>query len=146
MSTRRWQWAALTLALAASLVWAFAPTISSQSASGAAASTGTGQVLHVATSSQRLSLLQAEGPSVLFALLLPVAATLVPLLVTERYARLVALGGAVLLVLFVLAALFSVGVGYLPALALAVVAVARGNPGRRRPSTGGHPAVADASG
>jgi hypothetical protein len=143
VSTRRWQWAAVALTLVASLTWAFAPTSSSVSTSATPGDTG--QAVEVATSSEQLSLLQVEGLSVLPALLLPVAVVLVPLLVGVRYARLVALGCVVLLVLFVLAALFSIGAGYLPGLVLAVVAVARGNPGRPA-SAGGPAAVADAAG
>lgn len=140
MTARRWQWAALALALLAGLFWAFAPVVSESWASGSSSPSG-GRVVDSGT--RHLSLLQSEGPSVLPALLTPVLLTALPLPLS-RCARAVAVGCAVLLLLFVLAALFSVGVGYLPSLALAVVAVVRGTPGRaRRPR---QPAVADAPG
>lgn len=145
MSTRRWQWGAFALALLASLAWALVPTVSASSVSASEATGHPGSVIEVGTSSGYLNLVQADGPSVLFALLLPVAATLLPLLIPEAYARLIALGCTVLLVLFLLAALFSVGIGYLPALVLAVVAVARGNPGRSTRADAHH-AVADTAG
>jgi hypothetical protein len=73
----------------------------------------------------------------------PVLLTALPLPLS-RCARPVAVVCAVLLLLFVLAALFSVGVGYLPALVLAAVAAVHGTPGRpRRPR---QTAVADAPG
>lgn len=99
---RRWFVAALLLTAAASVILLLAPLSSEQNAGGAV---------------ERRSLLAAEGPGVAVLLAVPLLVCALPVLIPRPA---VAWGSAALLAAGVLVGLASVGLYYLPVLALLV--------------------------
>lgn len=109
-----WQLAAVALAVVASVLLLVVPTGTSET------TTSTGE-----HTSESTTLLGTEGPSVLWPLLVPVLLTLVPLLVSRRLRPAVSITCTVLLAVGVILAVLSIGVFFVPALVLAVIACVR---------------------
>lgn len=113
MEAQRWRWLTLGAAVATGAVLAFAPIVSTSSCS--ATSTGVSSC----TSSNE-SLVANEGATVLLVLLLPAVIALVPVgMRTQRSTTVV----AVLLTVCALLGVASIGIFFIPTVALAWVAV-----------------------
>lgn len=113
MDAQRWRWLTLGAAVATGAALAFAPIVSTSSCS--ATSTGVSSC----TSSHE-SIVANEGSTVLLVLLLPAMMALVPVVVRTRRSTIM---GAALLTVSALLALASIGMLYIPTVALAWVAV-----------------------
>ena len=127
--SRSWQMASSACAILAALALLFLPLGSSQSATA----DGAGNIAISAVT--HTTLLQTEGPTVLFVLAVPVLLTLIGFLSPMR--RAAAVVSASLLGLGVLVAAMSIGVFFVPALVCSIVAIVRSRRFSPAPKTSG---------
>lgn len=117
--SRPWQLASSACAVAAAFGLVFLPTVSSETSyADSAGNVGTSAITHT-------TLLQMEGPSVLFTLAVPVVLTLAGLLAPTRARRSVSVVSTSLMGVYVLLGAMSLGVFFVPALVCSIVAIAR---------------------
>jgi hypothetical protein len=134
--SRPWQLASSACAVAAALGLVFLPTGSSQTSNAdSAGNVVTSAITHT-------TLLQSDGPSVLFILGVPVVLTLVGLLAPERARRSVSVVSTSLLGICVVLGAMSIGVFFVPALVCSIVAVARSQHPLPVPATPGNAVTA----
>lgn len=105
------QWIALGLAVAASAFLTFLPVYSGVTSDSNGTST-----------EARATLVQVNGPSVLILLAVPVVISLVPLLAHGRAWPLLSIVAAILLGIAVLLGILSIGVFFVPALIVEIIA------------------------
>lgn len=112
---------AVVLAVAAAIVLSTVPVYSGEQSS--TSSTGAPVVMHTSQ-----TVLQVMGGGYLVILLLPAIVLAIPLLLRGRAASVGALAAAVLVGMFVVLGILSIGLFYLPAAVCAVVAAALPSP------------------
>lgn len=120
-----WHLVAFALAVLAAVGLLVLPTVATSSASVEAGGT-------VSRTEGSATLLETEGASALVLVAVPVALTLIPLLVSDRRRRWTTIVCTVLLAVGVLLALMSIGVAFVPALAALIVACLRSPAARRQ--------------
>jgi hypothetical protein len=126
--SRPWQLASSACAIAAAAGLAFIPTggsgLSTQSAVvDSAGNITTGTITNTIT---HVTLLQAQGPSVLVILSIPLMLTLIGLLSPKGARQTTTLVSTIALGLFVTAGMLTIGVFFVGALVCSIVAIARG--------------------
>jgi hypothetical protein len=125
--SRPWQLASSACAIAAAAGLAFIPTdtsLSSQSAVvDSAGNITTGTITNTIT---HVTLLQAQGPSVLVILSIPLMLTLIGLLSPRGARQTTTLVSTIALGLFVTAGMLTIGAFFVGALVCSIVAIARG--------------------
>ncbi len=114
-----WQLAACACSVVAAFGLAFIPLGGSQTSyADSAGNVSIGPVTH-------LSLLQSQGPSVLFILAVPVVLTLIGVLSPARLRLVASVVSTSLLGLFAFVGMLSVGLFFIPAVLCSTVAIAR---------------------
>jgi hypothetical protein len=125
--SRPWQLASSACAIAAAAGLAFIPTGSSLT-SGSAVVDSAGNITAETTTHTitQITLFQAQGPSVLVILSIPVVLTLIGLLCPRGARQTTTLVSTIVLGLFVTAGMLTIGVFFVAALACSIVAIAQG--------------------
>lgn len=127
----RWLFAALLLAVLASLVLAFAPLNTQETVSGESEPRPSATVepdsapIGAKVRTDRLSLVQSEGWRMAWILTIPVVVCLIPLLASARMRRPLAIGAAALLGPAIVVTGLSIGPYYLPSEILMIIAAFR---------------------
>ncbi len=123
MTARKLTLGAFIASLLLGAVMAFAPLVSTESSSSSAVVSG-GNVI-VQTTSRSVSLVASQGPWVLVPIGIPVALTLLALLVPRRTVRIVV---AALLWVGCVLGILSIGLFFVPAAVLMTIAAAMNDP------------------
>jgi hypothetical protein len=126
--SRPWQLASSACAIAAAAGLAFIPTGSSGLSSGSAVVDSAGNITNgtITNTIAHITLFQAQGPSVLVILSIPVMLTLIGLLSRKGARQTTTLVSTILLGLFVTAGMLTIGVFFVGALVCSIVALATG--------------------
>jgi hypothetical protein len=127
--SRPWQLASSACAIAAAAGLAFIPTGSSGLSSQSAVVDSAGNIISTSTITNtitQITLFQAQGPSVLVILSIPVVLTLIGLLSPKGARQTTTLVSTIVLGLFVTAGMLTIGVFFLAALACSIVAIVLG--------------------